>query len=113
MPRTKTVAPPPEAPIIIPETKMEAWKANPECARWLNSAMGSLLIDVLDELHELRLNDLLPPQFIMANGAAVAGRVAGYERCMRTIRSLRQPAAQTIPNLIETYGVTKPEHATE
>lgn len=94
------------------KTKLELWNENPACAAWLNTPIGALFIEVLEEQHELRLNFALPPAFLTAHGTAVSGRVAGYERCVQTIRVMQNPSSDRLTPLTETYGVTK-ENATE
>jgi hypothetical protein len=98
-------------------SKQEEWDKNPENAAWLKSVLGSPLgrffMDVMEERSELRLNVNLPPAFLTANGAAMSGRVLGYERCLQNIRDLASPNDVKPTPLQSNFGVNGPEDATE
>lgn len=98
-------------------TKLEEWQKSPEPAAWLNGVlstpMGRFFLDVMEEQSELRMNVNLPPAYLTANGSAMSGRILGYERCLARVRALAIPGAPSAGPIVETYGVTKPEEATE
>lgn len=98
-------------------TKQEEWAKSPEASKWLKETletpMGRFFMAVLEERSELRLNVSMPPAFLTANGAAMGGRILGYERCLRTIRGLADPTSEEAKPLVETYGVLSAADATE
>ena len=99
------------------KTKLEQWNEIPEASQWLSKVlsdpMGKFFMQVLEERSELKLNFATPPAFITANGAALAGRMLGYETCLANIRALSEGAKAPSAQISETYGVTTPDQATE
>lgn len=98
-------------------SKREEWDANPELSAWLNTVLtspqGRFFMEVMEDESELRLNINMSPQFLTSHGAAMSGRVLAYERALCNIRELARQRDPVNPPPMETYGVIKPEHATE
>lgn len=98
-------------------TKLEQWNTDPKFSEWLRgvlrSDIGRFLMEVLEERSEMRINAAMPPAFLTANGAAMSGRILGYESCLKNMRSLCSGSPEPFKPLAADYGVKKPSDATE
>lgn len=75
--------------------------------------MGQFFLEVLKERHPMTLNRNLPAAVHTVNGTTLSAQMTGYEQCLQNIKSLCSGSEIPFVELKRTYGVTKPEDATE
>lgn len=89
-------------PLLVEELKVEMekpiWRTAFEV--WRELSYASLYADT-------------PPSAITGHGDAIAGKITGFEKARQSLSALATAIPPEPDRLIETYGVTKPEHATE
>ncbi len=96
---------------------LKDWQSRPELAMQLREEMEKpiwkLALEIVESLSPTRKFSAAEPFLITPNGSAMAGQMIGYARCQANLALLTMPPADAVKKLTESYGINKPEQATE